>query len=77
MNNVVIVSGGKQRDSAIHMNVSVLPQIPLPSRPPHNIEQDSLCYTVGPCWLSELPNYSYPPPLILLSLYSAFHVFLE
>ena len=25
---------------------------PLPSRLPHNIEQSSRCYTVGPCWLS-------------------------
>ena len=27
------------------------PQIPLPSRLPHNIEQSSLCYRLGPCWL--------------------------
>ena len=50
-NNVVIVSGGQQRDSAIHIHVSILSQTPLPSRLPHNIEQSSLCYTVGPCWL--------------------------
>ena len=31
-----------------------LPQTPLPSRLLHNIEQSSLCYTVGPCWLSIL-----------------------
>ena len=30
---------------------SILPQTPLPSRLPHNIEQSSLCYAVGPCWL--------------------------
>ena len=30
------------------------PQTPLPPRLPHNIEQSSLCYTVGPCWLSIL-----------------------
>ena len=29
----------------------ILPQTPLPSRLPRNIEQSSLCYTVGPCWL--------------------------
>jgi len=34
--------------------VSILPQTPLPSRLPHNIEQSSLCYRVGPCWLSIL-----------------------
>ena len=37
-------------DSAIHIHVSILPQIPLPFRLPHNIEQSSLCYTIGPCW---------------------------
>ena len=52
--NNVIVSGEQQRDSAIHMHVSTLPQTPLPSRLPHDIGQSSLCYTVGPCWLSIL-----------------------
>ena len=42
MDSVVIVSGGQQRDSAIHSHVSILPQTPLPSRLPHNIEQSSL-----------------------------------
>ena len=32
----------------------ILPQAPLPSRLPHNIEQSSLCCTVGPCCLSIL-----------------------
>ena len=36
--NVVIVLGGQQRDSAIYVHVSILPQTPLPSRVPHNIE---------------------------------------
>ena len=44
------------RDSAIHIHVSILPQTPFPSRLPHNIEQISLCYTVGPCWLSIILN---------------------
>ena len=35
MNSVVIVSGEQQRDLAIHMHVSILPQTPLPSRWPH------------------------------------------
>ena len=30
------------------------PKTSLPTRLPHNIEQTSLCYTVGPCWLSTL-----------------------
>ena len=54
INNVVIVLDEQQRDSIIHMHVSVLPQTPLPSRLAYNIEQSSMCYTVGPCWLSFL-----------------------
>ena len=49
--NVVLVSGEQRRDSAVHINVSILPQTPLPFRLPHNLKQSSLCYTVGPCWL--------------------------
>ena len=47
-----MVSGEQRRDSVIHIQVSILPQTPLPPRLTHNIEQSSLCYTVGPCWLS-------------------------
>ena len=43
---MLIVSGGQQRDSAIDVHVSILPQTPLPSRLPHNIKWISLCYTV-------------------------------
>ena len=57
--DVVKVSGGPQREPAIHIHVSILPQTPLPSRLPHNIEQGSLCYIEGPCWLSIL-NMSVP-----------------
>ena len=39
INNVVVVSGGQRRDSAIEVHVSILPRTPLPSRLPHNIEQ--------------------------------------
>ena len=53
-NKVVIVSGEEWRDSAIHIPVSTLPQTPLPSRLPHNIEQSPLCPTGGRCWLSIL-----------------------
>ena len=45
INNVVIVSGGRQRDSAIDIHASLLPQTSLPSRLPNNIEQSSLCYS--------------------------------
>ena len=37
-------SGGQQRDSAIHIPVSILPPTPLPSRLPHDTEKSSLCY---------------------------------
>ena len=50
----MINSGKEQRYSAIHIHVSTLLQTPLPPRLPHNIEQSSICYTVGPCWLSIL-----------------------
>ena len=51
---ILIVSGEQQKDSAIHTHIYILPQTPLPSRLSHNIEQSSICYTVGPCWLSIL-----------------------
>ena len=54
MNSVVTISGEQQRDSAIHIHVSLLPQTPLTSQLPHNIDQSSLCYTICPCWLSIL-----------------------
>ena len=54
INNVVIVLGEQQRDSAIHIHASVLSQTPLSSRLPHNVEQSSLCQRVSPCWLSIL-----------------------
>ena len=52
--NAVIISGQQGRNSTTHMHVSILPQTPLPSRLPCNIEQGSLCCTVGPCWLCNL-----------------------
>ena len=54
INNVVLVSGVQHSDSVIHINVSILFQILFPFRLLQNIEQSSLCYTVGPCWLSIL-----------------------
>ena len=53
-NDVVTVPGEQWRDSAIRIHTPVLPQTPLPSRPPLNIEPSSMCYTVSPCWLSIL-----------------------
>ena len=62
INNIVIASGRQQRDSAMYTHISILPQIPsnfLPFRFPHNIEQSSLCYTVGPSWLCILKYKSF------------------
>ena len=74
INNIVLVSGVQQSDSVIHIHVSILFQILFPFRLLHNIEQGSLCYTVGPCCLSilniavctcqlQIPNLSLPLPL--------------
>ena len=74
INNAEIVSGGQQRNPAIHTHLSISPQMPMPSRLPHHIEQSSLYYIVGPCWWSilntmclhvhpKLYNYPFPPPV--------------
>ena len=42
----MIVSGGQQRDLAMHIYVSNFPEATLQSRLPHNIEQNPQCYTV-------------------------------
>ena len=47
MNDVVVVAGQQQKDSAIHMPVSILPQTPLPSRLVYNAEQSSMCCIIG------------------------------
>ena len=39
INNIMIVSDKQRRDSAVYTHVSILPQIPFPSRLPHDIEQ--------------------------------------
>ena len=62
----MIASSRPKSNSATHIHVSILPQSPLLSRLPHNSEQSSLCYKVGPCWLSILKTAlctcPYPPP---------------
>ena len=73
--NIVLVSDVQQSGSVIHIHVSILFQILFPFRLLQNIEQSSLCYTVGPCWLSVLniaiftcqshtPNLSLPTTLL-------------
>ena len=54
MINNVLVSGVKQSDSIIHICVSLLFQILFSFGLLCNIEQSSLCHTVGPHWLSIL-----------------------
>ena len=49
--SMLLVSGVQQSDSVIHIFFS---QIFFPYRLLQNIEYSSLCYTVGPCWLSIL-----------------------
>ena len=49
-----LVSNIQLSDSVIHIliPVSILFQILFPFRLLQTIEQSSLCYTLGPCWLS-------------------------
>ena len=54
INNVVVVLGEQGRDSIIQIRIYILLQTPLPSSLPHSIEQSSIYYTVGLCWLSLL-----------------------
>ena len=67
----LIVSDEQWRDSAIHIHVSILPQTPLPSRLPHNTDQSSICYTVGPCWLFILFIF----PLFIFKLWKHDYIF--
>ena len=70
------VSGEQWRSPAIHAHISILPQINFSSGLPHHVEQSSMCYTVGPCWLfilnivvctytSQTPQLPLPPSLPL------------
>ena len=54
ISNVVLVSGVQKSDSVVRIHASILFQVLFPFRLLQNIEQSSLCYTVGPCWLSIL-----------------------
>ena len=68
-NNVVMVSGEQQRDSAIHIPVSILPQTPLPSRLPHDIEQSSLCCTLGLKDLHITLDFSFYQIILTIHIY--------
>ena len=45
--NIMIVSGEQQRDSPIHIHVSILLPTPLPSKLPYDTEQNSPCYSTS------------------------------
>ena len=66
INNVVLVSGIQHSDSVIHIHVSILFQILFPFSLLHNIEQSSLCSTVGPkyssVYMSIPTSLTMPPP---------------
>ena len=85
----MLVSGVQQSDSVIHTfihtYISVLCQILFHYRLLQDIEYSSLCYTVGPFYLSTLyivvcicqsqtPNLSLPDPLSPLVTISLFSV---
>ena len=50
----MLVSGVEQGDSVTYIPVSIFFSNSFPIRLLQNIEQSSLCYTAGPCWLSIL-----------------------
>ena len=54
INHVILVSGIQQSDSIILIHVAILSKILFLCRLLQSIEQSSLCYILGPCWLSVL-----------------------
>ena len=71
----MLPSMGSKRDghewvTELNWTELILPQTPLPSRPPQSIEQSSLCYTVNHCWLSilNIALSACPPQTPWLSL---------
>ena len=90
INNVAIVSGVQQRDSVMHIRLSILFQVLFPFRLLHYVEQSFLCYTAGPCWLSVLmqhcvtvhpnsltiPSPHFSPLVIIISFSKSVSLFL-
>ena len=70
INSAVLVSGVQQGDSVIHIHIFTLFRILFPFSLLQNIEQNSLCYTVGLCWLTILHivacTYQSPNPSLFL-----------
>ena len=83
----MLVSGVPQSDLVIHTHVSICFRILFPSRSLQSIEDSSLYYTIGPCWLSifyivvcvcssQAPDLSLPIylfPLVILNFVSDFY----
>ena len=78
--NVVLVSGAQQSDSVTHIHESILFQTLFSFGLLQSIRQSSLCYIVGPCWLSILnivvctcqsqtSNLSLPHPITINLLF--------
>ena len=59
INNLVLVSGVQQSESVTHIHESIHFQIFFKVTLLWNIEQSSLYYTIGPCWLSVLNTAVY------------------
>ena len=66
----MIVSGEEWRNPAIHTHTSILPQPPLPSRLPHNIEQSpyAIQYNIN------LSGIGFPPTFHFFSCYGRIQV---
>ena len=47
----MIILGEQWRHSASHIHVSILSHDSSPTQLAHDLEQSSMCYTVGPWWL--------------------------
>ena len=75
INDVVMVSGGQQRGSATHTHEPILPQTPLPSRPPHHIEQSSLVLYSRSLLLSILNISCYSFLDVNYPVKDSFHIF--
>ena len=59
INNLVLVSGVQRSESVTHIHESIHFQIFFKVTLLWNIEQSSLYYTIGPCWLSVLNTAVY------------------
>ena len=70
----MLVSGVQQSDSVIHVHIFILFKILFLYRLSQNIELSSLCYTVGPCWLSILYIVCVYVLHIYIYIYILFHI---